>query len=88
MRVGLEKFNLSEARLNELGLGGFTAPIAGSCADHEGAGSVFLQQWNGSAFEKITDPIAPMTDVVRPLLEEAAEKYVSEQTGWQTQNCS
>ena len=87
MRLGLEKFDLSEARLKELGLEGFTAPVKGSCADHEGAGSVFIQQWNGSAFEKVTDPIAPMTDVVRPLLEAAAEKYVSEQTDWKTQTC-
>jgi len=87
MRMGLETFDLSDARLKELGLEGFTAPIKASCADHEGAGSVFIQQWDGSAFAKITDPIAPATDVVRPLLEDAANKYVSEQTGWQTQTC-
>ncbi|MEO0327713.1 MAG: ABC transporter substrate-binding protein [Pseudomonadota bacterium] len=88
MRLGLEKFDLSEARLKEIGLEGFTAPLKGSCADHESGGSVFIQQWNGSAFEKVSDPIAPMTDVVRPLLQAAADKYVSEQTGWQTQTCN
>ena len=83
MRIGLEKFDLSEARLAEIGLAGFTAPIKGSCADHEGAGSVFLQQWNGSAWEKITDPIAPMTDVVRPagLKKLQTATYLTSQAG-------
>jgi len=87
MRLGLEKFNLDEARMKEIGLEGFTAPIQASCADHEGAGAIFVQQWNGSDWERISDLIPPMQDVVKPLLEEAAEKYVSEQQGWQTQTC-
>lgn len=87
MRLGLEKFVLDEARLAEIGLAGFTAPIKGDCADHEGAGSVFIQQWNGETFERVSDPIAPMTDVVRPLLEEAAAKYLSDKPEWQTQSC-
>ena len=44
MRDGLENIDLSAARLKELGLEGFTAPIKGSCADHEGAGPIFMQQ--------------------------------------------
>ncbi len=87
MRVGLETFDLSAARLKELGLEGFAAPVKASCSDHEGAGSVFLQQWNGSAWEKISDAIAPMNDVVRPLLEEAADKYTADKPDWKTQSC-
>jgi len=87
MRVGLEKFNLDAARLKEIGLEGFTAPIAGSCADHEGAGSIFIQEWDGSDWKRTSDLIAPMTDVVQPLLQAAADKYVAEQEGWKTQNC-
>ncbi len=87
MRLGLETFVLDEARLKEIGLEGFTAPIKASCKDHEGAGSIFIQQWDGSDWKRTSDLIAPMTDVVRPLLEEAAEKYVGEQTGWKTQSC-
>ena len=87
MRVGLETFVLDEARLKEVGLEGFTAPIAGSCKDHEGAGSIFIQQWNGSDWGRISDLIPPMTSVVKPLLEDAANKYVSEQTDLQTQTC-
>ena len=88
MRIGLESFDLSEARLAELGLAGFTAPIKGDCADHEGAGSVFMQQWNGKSWDKISDPIAPITDVVAPLLQAAADQYVSDKPEWQTQSCN
>lgn len=87
MRLGLETFDLSEARLKEIGLEGFTAPIKASCADHEGGGSVFIQQWNGSDWERITDPIAPMNDVVRPLLKAAADKHLADNPDWKTQTC-
>jgi len=87
MRIGLENIDLSEKRLAELGLEDFTGPIKGSCADHEGAGSIFIQQWDGSDWERVTDLIEPMNDVVRPLLEEAADKYISDKPEWQTQSC-
>lgn len=88
MRDGLEAINLSEERLTELGLPNFTGAVQGSCADHEGGGAVFIQQWNGSAWDKITDLIPPMNDVVRPMLEEAADAYVSDKPDWQSQSCS
>lgn len=88
MRVGLENFDLSEARLKELGLEGFTGPIKGSCKDHEGGGSVFIQQWDGNDWSRISEMIPPMTDVVQPLLQEAAEKYISDKPDWQTQTCN
>jgi branched-chain amino acid transport system substrate-binding protein len=88
MRAGLENIDLSEARLSELGLAGFTGVIKGSCADHEGGGAIFIQQWNGSDWERISDLIPPMNDVVRPMLEEAAETYVSDKPDWQVQSCS
>jgi len=87
MRDGLEAINLDEARLTELGLAGFTGGVQGSCDDHEGGGSIFIQQWTGSDWEKISDLIPPMTDVVKPLLEEAATAYVSDKPDWQSQTC-
>ena len=87
VRKGFEMIKLDEARLKELGFEGFT-PVIGSCADHEGQGSIFVQQWNGKDWEKITDFIPPMTDIVQPLLTEAAEAYKSDKPGWKTQNCS
>jgi len=88
MRDGLENIDLNEERLTELGLPGFTGAVKGSCADHEGSGAIFIQQWNGSDWEKISDLIEPMSDVVRPMLEEAAEAYVSDKPDWQSQTCN
>ena len=87
MRAGLESFDLSDARLKELGLEGFTSPVKGDCADHEAGSPVFIQQWNGSDWERISDPIAPMSDVVGPLIKEAAKKYVADKPDWKTQTC-
>ena len=87
VRWGFENVNLSEERLKEIGLEGMAAPVVGSCADHEGGGSIFIHQWNGSDFERITDLIPPMTDIVRPMLEEAAAKYIADKPDWQTQSC-
>ena len=88
MRVGLENLDLSEARLQEIGLGGFAAPIKASCENHGSGGSIFLQQWDGENWVKISDLIPPMTERVRAMLEEAADKYVADKPDWQTQECS
>ncbi len=88
MRDGLEALDLSTARLKEIGLEGFTAPIKGSCADHAGGGSIFLQQWDGADWKKTTDLIAPDMAVVRPLLEAAATKYIADKPEWQTKACN
>lgn len=88
MRDGLEALDLSAERLESLGLAGFTAPIIGSCSDHAGGGAIFLQQWNGSDWERTSDLIAPQTDLVRPLLIAAADKYVADKPEWQTKACN
>ncbi|MFD0915342.1 ABC transporter substrate-binding protein [Pseudahrensia aquimaris] len=87
MRMGLENFILDQARLTELGLPNFTGDLKGDCKDHEGGGAVFIQQWNGSDWEKVSDLIPPMTDVVRPLLEEAAAGYIADKPEWKGQTC-
>ncbi len=87
MRDGMEAMNLTQERLTELGLPDFTGEIKGSCSDHEGAGPVFIQQWNGEDWERVTDLIPPMADVIRPLLEEAADSYVSDKPDWAMADC-
>jgi len=88
MRMGLENFDLSEARLAELGLEGFTGPVKGSCADHEGGAPIFMQQWDGKEWNRVSDLIPAMEDIVQPMLEKAAEAYVADKPDWQTQSCS
>ncbi|MGI9334220.1 MAG: ABC transporter substrate-binding protein [Gammaproteobacteria bacterium] len=86
MRYGLENINLTAARLTELGLEGFANPISVSCEDHEGNHSVYIKRWNGSGWDKHSDWIEPMRDVVRPLIEEEAANLAKER-GLSTDNC-
>ena len=88
MRKGMESFNIDADRLKELGLAGFTGSVKGSCKDHEGAGAIFLQQWDGKDWKRVSGLIEPMTEIVGPLLDEAAAKYISDKPEWKTQKCS
>lgn len=87
MRVGLENLDLTAERLKEIGLEGFTNPIRVTCKDHAGAHPIYIQQWDGKNWQKASDWIEPMRDAVRPLLEDAAVKYVADKPGWETQEC-
>ncbi len=78
VRWGFENLNVTEARLAEMGMKGFARPLQVSCLDHSTGGAVFLQQWDGTKWSKASEWITPMTDVVRPLIEEDAAKYAKE----------
>jgi branched-chain amino acid transport system substrate-binding protein len=78
VRWGLENLDLTESRLNELGLEKFAQPLQVTCEDHEGNGPVFIQQWDGEKWGKISDWISPMRDVVRPQIENAAAAFAQE----------
>jgi branched-chain amino acid transport system substrate-binding protein len=78
VRDGLEHLDLSEARLTELGMKGFTPPIKDSCVDHEGDHALRIQQWDGKSWSFVSDWIKPMRDVVRPMIETSAEAYAKE----------
>ena len=82
VRRGLEQINLDEARLKEIGFAGFTSPLKLSCVDHNGHRAAFVQEWDGSAWKKISDPIEADTSKVMPLLEDAATDYATKNTGW------
>jgi len=78
VRWGLENFDLTEARLKEIGLEGFTRPIKVSCVDHETGGPIIIQQWDGKQWSMVSDWIPTMRDVVRPMIEKAAAAYAKE----------
>jgi branched-chain amino acid transport system substrate-binding protein len=64
-------------------MAGFAAPITGvNCTDHNGHGSAFMQQWDGTKWVKASDWIEPLKKKVEPLLEQAAAEYVKSNAGW------
>lgn len=82
VRRGLETLNLTDARLKELGMEGFGAPVKLSCDDHNGHNSVYVAQWDGTKWTKGSDWMSPMKDKVRPMLEQAAADYAKSNAGW------
>ena len=78
VRWGLENLNLTEARLKEIGMEGFTKPVKVSCKDHETGGPIIIQQWDGSKWNIVSDWISPIREVVRPMVEKAAAAYAAE----------
>jgi branched-chain amino acid transport system substrate-binding protein len=82
VRRGMENIKLDPARLKELGLEGFTDQLVLSCADHNGHRAAFMQEWDGTKWVKISNPIEPMTEQVRGQLEAAAKDYSEKNAGW------
>lgn len=72
VRWGFENLNLTEKRLEELGMKGMMRPLRVTCENHEGNGLAFVQQWDGKKWNVVSDWIEPIRDVVRPKLEAAA----------------
>jgi branched-chain amino acid transport system substrate-binding protein len=77
MRRGLEHLEITTERLKEIGLENFMAPMKVTCEDHNGHHAVYVQEWDGKQWKQISDWFDPMKDVVRPMLEQAAEDYVA-----------
>ncbi len=82
VRRGLETLNITEARWKELGLPAFAAPIHLSCADHNGHNGIYLARWDGTKWTKASGWIEPIKDKVLPLIDSAANSYVSANAGW------
>ncbi|MBV1697888.1 MAG: ABC transporter substrate-binding protein [Hyphomicrobiales bacterium] len=82
VRRGLETLNITEARWKELGLPDFAAPIHLSCADHNGHNGIYLARWDGTKWSKASGWIEPIKDKVLPLIDSAANSYVSANAGW------
>ena len=87
MRWGFENLNLTDKRLEEIGMKGFTHPIKVTCDDHEGSGPVLIEQWDGKKWNIVSDWIQPMKDVVRPKIEAAAVEE-GKKLGYTQRDCS
>jgi branched-chain amino acid transport system substrate-binding protein len=74
----MENLNITPERIKEIGAEGLMQPLRTSCADHEGGGVVFIQQWDGEKWVNTGEVITPMKEFVRGLIEESADKYAKE----------
>ncbi len=82
VRRGLETLNITDADWTKLGFPKFGTPIHVTCADHNGHSPVYMAQWDGKAWHRISDWIKPMNDKVEPLLKQSAADYVKKNSGW------
>ncbi len=55
VRWGYEHLNLTDARLDQIGLKGFTHAVKVTCEDHEGNGPVLIQQWDGKKWNVVSE---------------------------------
>ena len=79
VRWAFENLDLSAEDIEGLGLTGLMPVTKVTCLNHEGTNpAILIQQWNGKAWEIITDWIPAMTDVVRPLIEQDAAQYAKD----------
>ena len=78
-RDGYEALNMTEDRLEEIGIKGMVAPFSISCANHEGAGKFAVMQWDGKKFNQVTGWEAPLDPkFIRGLVEDSAAKFAKE----------
>ncbi len=80
VRDGFEALDVGEARLKELGLGGFTIPVKVTCENHEGAGKVALQRWDAKKkqWKIISKFYEPLRDITGPLIAEDSAAFAKE----------
>jgi branched-chain amino acid transport system substrate-binding protein len=87
VRWGFENLNVTEQRLEQLGMKGLLRPLRVTCENHEGNGLALVQQWDGAKWSIVSDWIEPMRDVVRPKLEAAAVEE-AKKLGYTMRDCS
>lgn len=62
-------------RIADFDAEGLIAPVTFTTKDHQGGGAGRVSQWNGTAWEPVSDWVAAHQDVVQKLINEGAEAY-------------
>lgn len=89
LRWGLENLNITEERLEELGMAGMVPPFSTSCANHTGHSGGWMLEWDGAQFVKVSDLLKPNVDGYAELIAEASAKYANENAPWaMNEECS
>ncbi len=80
MRDGLESLEITNERLEELGMAGIAPEFKVTCQNHGGPGMAIIQQWDASAKEwtPLTEFIASDASVIDPLIAEDSAGFAEE----------
>src|SRR6266567_4922825 len=78
VRWGLENLDLTGDKLQKLGFAGLIKPLKVTCANHTGIATARVFQWDGKAWNFVSDWIDSDQKLVRPMIEAAAKKYAGD----------
>jgi branched-chain amino acid transport system substrate-binding protein len=82
MRRGMEALNMTAERWTALGAPGFASPFRITCSDHNSQSAVYVMEWDGKAWKRLSQDIQPQKAEIRKMLEEAAKAYATSNAGW------
>ncbi|MEN8658735.1 ABC transporter substrate-binding protein [Marivita sp.] len=89
LRWGLENLDITEARLEELGMAGMVPPFSTSCANHTGHSGGWMLEWDGAKFVKASDLLTPNVDGYSDLIAASAAEYATSNAPWaMNEECS
>ena len=67
-------------RIGKLGFAGLIKPLKVTCANHTGIATARVFQWDGKAWNFVSDWIDSDQKLVRPMIEAAAKKYAADKS--------
>jgi branched-chain amino acid transport system substrate-binding protein len=80
VRDGIEALDITEDRIEILGIEGMVSPFKLSCANHEGPGKAAIRQWDapGNRWRLVSRFYEPDRELIDPLLKADSERYAKE----------
>ncbi|MDF1873538.1 ABC transporter substrate-binding protein [Vannielia sp.] len=80
MRDGLEALEITDAKMEALGMPGIGPSFSVSCEAHGGSGMALIQQWDAAAkvWKPLTDFIESDQEVIQALIKDDSEAYAAE----------
>lgn len=88
VRWGLANLNLTQERLEELGVSKILRPVHTACNDHLGSSWARIITWNGSKYETTSEWYQADMGLVQPIIDANAEKYATEKGIKPADNCA
>jgi branched-chain amino acid transport system substrate-binding protein len=77
-RWGYENLTLDQNKLDALGFAGVMRPVSTSCVDHMGSAWARIHTWDGTKWNFTSDWLQADTQIINPMVKQAANKYASE----------